>query len=107
MGQEKVRCGWAAKADGLMRRYHDEEWGYPQHHGASLWENLSLQGFQAGLSWELILRKREALRYAFQGFQPRRVAAFDENTVERLLLDTTIIRSRRKIEAVIANANSM
>ncbi len=87
------------------RAYHDREWGFPVADDNRLFEKLSLEGFQAGLSWLTILRKREAFRRAFAGFDPKLVAAFDERDVERLLADSGIVRHRGKIEAVINNAH--
>jgi DNA-3-methyladenine glycosylase I len=87
-----------------MASYHDEEWGVRQRDPRMLWEMLMLEGFQAGLSWRTILHKREAFRKAFAGFDPQKVARFDEKTVERLLQDEGIIRARAKIEATIAGA---
>ena len=87
-----------------MARYHDEEWGVPQHDPRKLWEMLVLEGFQAGLSWRTILHKREAFRKAFAGFVPEKVARFGAKDVERLLANADIIRSRAKIEATIAAA---
>jgi DNA-3-methyladenine glycosylase I len=97
------RCAWAGN-DPLMRAYHDEEWGVPQHDSRALWEMLMLEGFQAGLSWTTILRKREAFRKAFKKFNPKLVAKFDETDVERLLQDPGIVRSRAKIVATINGA---
>jgi DNA-3-methyladenine glycosylase I len=97
------RCGWAG-GDPLMARYHDEEWGLPQRDPRMLWEMLMLEGFQAGLAWITVLRKREAFRAGFAGFDPVRVAAFTEADILRLLADPGIIRSRAKIEATIAGA---
>jgi DNA-3-methyladenine glycosylase I len=97
------RCAWAA-TDPLLRTYHDEEWGVPQYDSRMLWEMLMLEGFQAGLSWLIILRKREAFREAFSHFDPHAVARFDESDVCRLLLNPGIIRSRAKIEATISGA---
>jgi DNA-3-methyladenine glycosylase I len=97
------RCAWA-ETDPLLRTYHDEEWGVPQYDGRMLWEMLMLEGFQAGLSWLTILRKREAFREAFRSFDPEAVAKFDEGDISRLLLNPGIIRSRAKIEATIAGA---
>jgi DNA-3-methyladenine glycosylase I len=99
------RCRWAEN-DPLMRAYHDEEWGVPEHDGRALWEKLMLDGFQAGLSWITVLRKRDAFRKAFKGFDPKVVAKFGEKDVERLLQDEGIIRSRAKIEATIAGAKA-
>jgi DNA-3-methyladenine glycosylase I len=84
--------------------YHDTEWGVPQHDSRALWEMLMLEGFQAGLSWITILRKREAFRKAFKGFDPRKVARFTEADITRLLQDSGIVRSRAKIEATINGA---
>jgi DNA-3-methyladenine glycosylase I len=97
------RCAWA-NSDPLMRAYHDTEWGVPERDARKLWECLMLEGFQAGLSWQVILRKREAFRVAFAGFDPVRVAAFGPGNVERLVLDAGIVRSRAKIEATIKGA---
>jgi DNA-3-methyladenine glycosylase I len=99
------RCTWAEN-DPLLRRYHDEEWGVPEHDSRALWEKLMLDGFQAGLSWVTILRKREAFRAGFRGFDPQIVARFDGNDVARLLADPGIVRSRAKIEATIGNARA-
>jgi len=100
---EKPRCSWAA-TDPLMRLYHDEEWGVPQHDSRALWELLMLEGFQAGLAWITVLRKREAFRSAFRGFDPAKVARFGEKDIARLMADPGIIRSRSKIDATIAGA---
>jgi DNA-3-methyladenine glycosylase I len=101
--KEKSRCKWAQN-DPLMREYHDTEWGVPQHDGRALWELLMLEGFQAGLSWITVLRKREAFRKAFRGFEPAKVARFGESDIRRLLQNQEIIRSRAKIEATIQAA---
>ncbi|WP_300114049.1 DNA-3-methyladenine glycosylase I [Sphingobium sp.] len=98
-----VRCSWCG-TDPLYRAYHDEEWGVPQRDSRMLWEMLMLEGFQAGLSWITILRKRDAFRAAFAGFDPDRVAAFGPADVERLMGDPGIVRARAKIEATIAGA---
>ena len=87
-----------------MAAYHDEEWGVPQRNARALWEMLTLESFQAGLSWITVLRKRDAFRKAFAGFDPVKVARFGERDVRRLLGDAGIIRSRAKIEAAIASA---
>jgi DNA-3-methyladenine glycosylase I len=87
-----------------MRAYHDDEWGVPQHDSRMLWEMLMLEGFQAGLAWITVLRKRDAFRKALGGFDPARVARFGERDIERLLGNPGIIRSRAKIEATIAGA---
>jgi DNA-3-methyladenine glycosylase I len=103
-GEDGVRrCWWADSAPELPA-YHDSEWGFPVADDVRLFEKLSLEGFQAGLSWLTILRKREAFRKAFAGFDFRRVAAFGEHDVSRLLADASIVRHRGKIEAVINNA---
>ena len=98
-----VRCSWS-QGDPLMQAYHDEEWGVPEYDSRALWEKLMLDGFQAGLSWITILRKREAFRRAFKGFDPRKVAKFTEADVARLLEDPGIVRSRSKIRATIEGA---
>jgi DNA-3-methyladenine glycosylase I len=87
-----------------MLAYHDEEWGVPERDARALWEKLMLDGFQAGLAWITVLRKRDAFRAAFAGFEPAKVARFTERDVHRLLGDAGIIRSRAKIEATIAGA---
>jgi DNA-3-methyladenine glycosylase I len=97
------RCTWA-ESDPLLRVYHDEEWGVPVGDGRAMWEMLMLEGFQAGLSWLTILRKRDAFRTAFRDFDPSKVARFKEKDIERLLANEGIIRSRAKIEATIAGA---
>jgi DNA-3-methyladenine glycosylase I len=99
------RCAWA-ESDPLMRGYHDAEWGVPERDPRALWEKLMLDGFQAGLAWITVLRKRDAFRAAFAGFEPERVAGFGEAEVARLLGDAGIIRSRAKIEATIGNARA-
>jgi DNA-3-methyladenine glycosylase I len=98
-----TRCAWAGD-DGEYQRYHDEEWGTPLHGDRALFEKMSLEGFQAGLSWITILRKRPRFREVFAGFEPAVVAGFDESDVERLMLDAGIIRNRAKILATISNA---
>ncbi len=97
------RCHWPG-TDPLYCAYHDTEWGVPEYDSRALWEKLVLDGFQAGLSWITILRKREALRHAFADFDPEVVARFGEADVERLLQDAGIIRSRAKITAAINSA---
>src|SRR5579859_3114020 len=100
MTPEIVRCGWRGMAgDPLYEAYHDTEWGVPEYDSRALWEKLILDGFQAGLSWSIILRKREAFRKAFKNFDPDKVARFGEADVTRLLNDAGIVRSRAKIEA--------
>ena len=97
------RCPWA-QSDPLMQAYHDLEWGRPERDSRALWELLMLEGFQAGLSWITILRKRETFRKAFKNFDPAQVARFNEADIERLLQDPGIIRSRAKIQATIKGA---
>ena len=99
------RCTWA-ESDPLMRAYHDEEWGVPERDSRALWEKLMLDGFQAGLSWSTILKKREAFREAFKGFDPQVVAKFGAPDIKRLLKNPGIIRSRSKIQATIGNARA-
>jgi DNA-3-methyladenine glycosylase I len=99
-----VRC-WTSN-DPVYDAYHDEEWGRPVRDERGLYERLCLEGFQSGLSWLTILRKREGFRAAFEGFDPDRVARFGERDVERLLADASIVRHRGKIEAAIANARA-
>jgi DNA-3-methyladenine glycosylase I len=103
--EPRQRCAWA-EHDPLLRAYHDTEWGVPERDGRALWEKLVLDGFQAGLSWLTILRKREAFRQAFRGFDPAVVASFGPADVGRLLADPGIVRSRAKIEATIGNARA-
>ncbi|OZD56739.1 DNA-3-methyladenine glycosylase I [Rhodococcus sp. 06-1477-1B] len=98
-----ARCAWAG-ADAEYQRYHDEEWGTALHGDRPLFEKMSLEGFQAGLAWITILRKRPRFREAFEGFEPAAVAAFGPDDVERLMQDAGIVRNRAKIEAVIGNA---
>jgi DNA-3-methyladenine glycosylase I len=97
------RCPWA-ESDPLLRSYHDEEWGVPLHDSRAMWELLMLEGFQAGLAWITVLRKREALRKAFRGFVPHTVARFGKREIDKMLTDPGIIRSRAKIEATIIGA---
>ncbi len=104
-GKQRVRCAWA-EGDPLMRAYHDEEWGVVERDGRRLWEKLMLDGFQAGLSWSIILRKRDAFRKAFARFDPKVVARFGPPDVERLMADEGIVRSRAKILATIGNARA-
>ena len=99
----RVRCAWAAGAPDY-ERYHDLEWGFPVTDDRHLFEKLCLEGFQAGLSWLTILRKRESFRRAFAGFDPRRVARYGRREVERLLRDPSIVRHRGKIDAAVRNA---
>ena len=99
------RCIWCGD-DPLYVLYHDTEWGVPEHDGRALWEKLVLDGFQAGLAWITILRKRDGFRRAFDGFQPETIAGWGEAEVTRLLADPGIVRHRDKIEATIGNARA-
>jgi DNA-3-methyladenine glycosylase I len=103
--KQKTRCHWA-ESDPLLRTYHDEEWGVPQHDSRALWELLMLEGFQAGLSWLIVLRKRDAFRAAFRNFDPVKVARFKEADIVRLMANPGIIRARAKIEATIGGARA-
>jgi DNA-3-methyladenine glycosylase I len=102
----RERCPWGA-GDPLLAEYHDTEWGEVLHGRDALFERISLEAFQSGLSWLVVLRKRPAFREAFAGFDPEAVAAFGEDDVERLLADAAIVRNRSKIEATIANARAV
>src|SRR6202044_1904933 len=101
--KSKSRCTWA-ESDPLMRSYHDTEWGIPVRDSRALWEMLMLEGFQAGLAWIVVLRKRDAFRAAFSGFRPEKVARYREKDVVRLLDNSNIIRSRAKIASTITGA---
>ncbi|MCX4096033.1 DNA-3-methyladenine glycosylase I [Nocardia sp. alder85J] len=105
LADDKVRCGWSESSQ-LYRDYHDTEWGQPLHGDDALFERISLEAFQSGLSWLTILRKRPAFRAAFDGFAIERVAEFTEADAQRLLADSGIVRNRAKIEACIANARA-
>ncbi|HXH15403.1 MAG TPA: DNA-3-methyladenine glycosylase I [Sphingomonas sp.] len=100
-----ARCRWV-QGDPLLAAYHDAEWGVPEHDSRALWEKLMLDGFQAGLAWITILRKRDAFRTAFAGFDPAIVARFDDADVDRLMTNAGIVRSRAKIRATIGNARA-
>jgi DNA-3-methyladenine glycosylase I len=102
-----VRCQWVPVADPAYVAYHDDEWGVPLHGEQKLFELLTLEGAQAGLSWSTILKKREGYRAAFEGFDPARVAKYDERDVDRLLADPGIVRNRLKVESTIANARAV
>ena len=99
------RCGWPGD-DPLMVKYHDTEWGVPVHDDRKLFEFLVLDAFQAGLSWAIVLHKREAFRKAFAGFDPQKVARFTERRMERLRADAGIIRNRLKIKATVSSARA-
>ena len=101
------RCAWAANANPLMLDYHDREWGVPVHDDRALFEFLILEGAQAGLSWETILKKRQNYRGAFHDFDPARIALYDEEDVQRLLADPGIVRNRLKVAAAIVNAQKL
>lgn len=102
---ELVRCGWAAGTE-LMTAYHDTEWGVPEHDDRRLFEFLVLEGAQAGLSWSTVLNKRARYREVFDGFDPERIARYDDHRVAELLLDAGIIRNRAKVHATVANAQA-
>ncbi len=101
---EKIRCWWPGENDALYISYHDKEWGVPEYDPRALYEKLVLDGFQAGLSWITILRKRENFRKAFHDFAPEKIARYGKRDVERLLKNDGIIRSRAKIDAAIKGA---
>ena len=103
---ERVRCPWGDSTEDY-RRYHDEEWGVALRGVPEMFERMTLEGFQSGLSWLTILRKREAFRAAFEHFDPKKVAAFDSSDVERLMADAGIVRNRQKIDAAIRNAGTV
>ena len=94
------------EGDALYERYHDDEWGWPQHDETRLYEKLCLEALQSGLSWILVLRRRDGLRNVFHGFDPERVARFEGRDVERLMQDTRVIRNRRKLDAIVQNAKA-
>jgi DNA-3-methyladenine glycosylase I len=106
MSKSIIRCSWAANSTPLMQAYHDQEWGVPVYDSRHLWEMLMLEGFQAGLSWSVILNKRVAFQKAFKNFDPEKVARFKEADIARLLEDPGIVRSRAKIEATIGGARA-
>ena len=101
------RCDWAPEGDPAYLAYHDEEWGVPVHDDVHLFEMLTLEGAQAGLSWSTILHKREGYRRAFAGFEPAKVARFTPSKIERLLRDPSIVRNRLKVESTVANAGAV
>ena len=101
---EPHSCGWAPVTDPLYRAYHDEEWGVPERDPRALWEKLQLDGMQAGLSWITILRKRDSIREEFDSFDPEKLARWTPKRAEKALQNPGIIRSPKKIEAVIVNA---
>src|SRR5260370_5224693 len=99
-----IRCGWAQNDLAIL--YHDREWGVPQHDDRVLFEFLLLEGAQAGLSWDTILRKRENFRAAFDGFDPKKIARYDRRKTQRLLRDEGIVRNRLKVASAIRNAKA-
>lgn len=101
---ELKRCRWADENSELYTAYHDQEWGKPEHNDSKLFEMLILEGFQAGLSWITILKKREAFRRAFDNFDPAAVARYSPEKLEALMMDSGIVRNRRKIQAAVQNA---
>jgi len=103
-GEMPKRCGWVPADQPLYLAYHDDEWGVPVHDDVRLFEMLTLEGAQAGLSWSTILNKREGYRKAFAGFDPVKVARFTPSKVDRLLLDPSIVRNRMKVESTVNNA---
>lgn len=104
---EVVRCPWTGIADPIYARYHDEEWGVPKTDDRALFEKLVLEGFQAGLSWLTILKKRENFRRAFHDFEPERIARYGAKDIARLMADAGIVRNRLKVEATIDNARAL
>ena len=101
-----TRCAWVNTPDPIYADYHDTEWGVPEYDSRALWEKLILDGFQAGLAWITILRKRETMRRAFDGFDPEIIARYTDSDRKRLLADPGIIRSKMKVEAAITNAQA-
>lgn len=106
MTADPVRCAWAG-SDPLMVEYHDGEWGVPQHDRVRLFEKVSLEGAQAGLSWRTILNKREGYRACFAGFDPAQVARFSDAKVDKLVADARIVRNRAKVASVVTNAQAL
>lgn len=102
----KHRCPWPGKEDALYIAYHDDEWGVPEYDDRALFEKLLLDGFQAGLSWITILRKRDNFRSAFDGFQPEKIARYDARKKTRLMSDAGIVRNRLKIEGAVLSARA-
>src|ERR1700758_3540126 len=103
----RKRCSWVGVDDSLMLQYHDREWGVPVHDDRKHFEFLVLEAAQAGLSWAIVLKKREGYRRAFEGFDPQKVARFSARRIEKLTLDSAIIRNRMKIEAAVRNARAL
>ena len=105
-GDGKLRCPWPKEDKPLYVAYHDTEWGVPEYDDRALYEKLMLDGFQAGLSWITILRKRENFRRAFDGFQPEKIARYTPKKIERLMQDAGIVRNRQKIEGAVVSARA-
>jgi DNA-3-methyladenine glycosylase I len=105
MADDRIRCAWAG-TDPLMVAYHDEEWGVPCHDDQQLFELLMLEGFQAGLSWQTILRKRDNFTKAFDGWDPEKIAAYGPEDTTRLMADPGIVRNRLKVEGAVKNARA-
>jgi DNA-3-methyladenine glycosylase I len=103
---DHTNCAWAPPEDTLYRDYHDQEWGVPEYDSRALWEKLQLDGMQAGLAWITILRKRETMRAEFDGFDPEKIASWDQVRIDKALTNPGIIRSPKKIEACIGNARA-
>jgi DNA-3-methyladenine glycosylase I len=103
----KKRCSWVSSNDPLMLEYHDREWGVPVHNDRTHFEFLVLEGAQSGLSWSIVLKKREGYRRAFSDFDPEKVARYSEKRIQKLMVDTGIIRNRMKIEAAVRNARAL
>ena len=101
---DDIPCAWAKASDPLYRAYHDQEWGVPERDSRALWEKFQLDGFQAGLAWITVLRKRKAMRQEFDGFVPEKLARWSAPRVDKALGNAGIIRSRQKIEATVHNA---
>src|SRR6201996_7616813 len=102
----KKRCEWVGESNSLMLEYHDREWGVPVHSDNKHFEFLTLEGAQAGLSWSIVLNKREGYRRAFSEFDPEKVSRYTEKRIQKLTLDPAIVRNRMKIEAAVRNARS-
>src|SRR3989441_10845502 len=105
-GMQPKRCSWVNVDDTLMREYHDREWGVPSHDDRTHFEFLVLEAAQAGLSWSIVLKKRDGYRRAFSQFDPEKVARYTEKRIQKLTLDPDIIRNRMKIEAAVRNARA-
>ena len=106
MAEDRSRCDWASWGDSLYREYHDKEWGTPVHDDRTQFEFLILEGAQAGLSWGTILRKRDNFRRAFDGFDPKKMARYDEPKLRRLLSDPGIVRNELKVRSAVQNAKA-